>query len=403
MLDLRIVIGACLTGLLFAGCAGDAMSRSSLAFARAPVSRLSQARVRPAATDFRWIYGFKGAPDGRLPFAPLAVRDGAFYGTTERGGANDKGTVYEVKADGSERVLYSFSGPPSDGAYPTAGLIAGAGVLYGVTQKGGANDRGTFFEIKGDGTYRVLYSFSDAKGSLPKSDLIAVGGVFFGTTETGGTDNFGTVFSMTPDGHEHVLHNFTGQHGGGRDGRAPEGRLVLLDRNLYGTTSAGGAYDRGTVFEIASDGKERVLYSFEGNDTGYYPESGPTVVDGSLYGATLRGGSGDAGAIYEVKTNGSERVVHSFPRSGVEGTNPRSELARFKSLLYGTASSGGFNRDGTVFEVSPDGAFRVVHHFKGFVSTHPWAGLVAHGGSLYGTTKGGPQRDGNGGVYEITP
>jgi len=51
----------------------------------------------------------------------------------------------------------------------------------------------------------------------------------------------------------------------------------------------------------------------------------------------------------------------------------------------------------------PDGAFRVVHHFKGFVSTHPWAGLVAHGGSLYGTTKGGPQRDGNGGVYEITP
>lgn len=405
LLKFRISIGASLSLLLLAGCAGNELSPPSLALTRAPASRLSPAQVRPAATGFRWVYGFKGEPDGRWPYAPLAILDGVFYGTTERGGTHDKGTVYEVRADGTERVLYSFSGPPADGSYPTAGLIARAGILYGLTQKGGTNDRGTFFEIKRDGTYRVLYSFSDAKGSVPKSDLIAVGGVFFGTTESGGTDGFGTVFSMTADGHEHVLHNFTGLHGGGSDGRAPEGRLELLDRNFYGTTSNGGAHDLGTVFEIASDGKERVLFSFQGNDTGYYPNSGLTAVNGTLYGATLRGGSADLGTIYGVKTNGSERVVHSFSPDGADGTYPRSELTVFKSFLYGTASSGGFNRDGTVFEVNPEGTFRVVHHFKGFLSTHPRAGLVVHNGNLYGTAKGGPgpQRDGNGAVYEITP
>lgn len=381
------------------------MSPASLALARTVASRVSPAKVRQAATDFRWVYGFKKEPDGHWPYAALTVLDGIFYGTTERGGAHDKGTVYEVQADGSERVLYSFSGPPSDGSYPTAGLTERGGTLYGVTQQGGANDRGAFFAIKRDGTYRLLYSFSDANGSLPKSELIAVGGEFFGTTARGGTDNFGTVFSMTADGHEHVLHNFTGLHGGGSDGRAPEGRLELLGRNLYGTTSDGGAHDLGTVFEIASNGKERVRYNFQGNDTGYYPNSGVTVVNGSLYGATLRGGSADLGAIYEVKTDGSERVVHSFSRDGADGTYPRSELALFKGLLYGTASSGGFNRDGTIFEVNPAGGFQVLHHFKGFLSTHPWAGLIVYNGKLYGTTKGGPgqQRDGNGAVYEITP
>ena len=220
----------------------------------------------------------------------------------------------------------------------------------------------------------MLYSFSDAKGSVPKSDLIAVGGVFFGTTASGGTDGFGTVFSITVDGQEHVLHNFTGLHGGGSDGRAPEGRLELLDRNFYGTTSNGGAHDLGTVFEIASDGKERVLYSFQGNDTGYYPYSGLTAVNGTFYGATLRGGSGDLGSIYEVKTNGSERIVHSFSSDGADGTYPRSELTVFKVFLYGTASSGGFNRDGTVFEVNPEGAFRGPHHFKGFLYTYSSGG-----------------------------
>jgi uncharacterized repeat protein (TIGR03803 family) len=404
MLDVRSSIAACLSALLLGGCAGDALSPAS-ALMRTAGARLSPAKMRQAATDVRWIYGFKKEPDGRWPYAPLTVLDGAFYGTTERGGAHDKGTVYEVQPDGSERVLHSFSGPPADGSYPTAGLIERAGSLYGVTQHGGTNDRGAFFDVKRDGTYRQLYSFSDANGSLPKSELIAVAGVFFGTTARGGTDNFGTVFSMTAEGQEHVLHSFTGLHGGGRDGRAPEGRLELLGRNLYGTTSDGGAHDLGTVFEIASNGKERVLYNFQGNDTGYYPNSGPTVVNGSLYGATLRGGNSDLGAIYEVKTDGSGRVVHSFSGNGADGTYPRSELALYKGLLYGTASSGGFNRDGTVFEVNPAGGFRVLHHFKGFLSTHPWAGLIVHNGKLYGTTKGGPgpQRDGNGAVYEIAP
>jgi hypothetical protein len=54
-------------------------------------------------------------------------------------------------------TLYSFAGPPSDGATPTAGLVAdAAGNLYGTASSGGGSGCsgsgcGTVFEIAGSG------------------------------------------------------------------------------------------------------------------------------------------------------------------------------------------------------------------------------------------------------------
>ena len=65
-------------------------------------------------------------------------------------------------------TIYSFSGGPTDGATPEAGLIADAnGDLFGTTYRGGANGDGTVFELVKTGsgyTEKVLYSFS---GPLP--------------------------------------------------------------------------------------------------------------------------------------------------------------------------------------------------------------------------------------------
>ena len=59
------------------------------------------------------------------------------------GGANNDGTVFELVKTASgytEKVLHSFSGGPSDGRGPVAGLIADAnGDLFGTTERGGAN------------------------------------------------------------------------------------------------------------------------------------------------------------------------------------------------------------------------------------------------------------------------
>jgi len=82
-------------------------------------------------------------------------------------------------------------------------------------------------------------------------------GNLYGTTTMGGAyknscgANCGTVFQLTPAAGgtwtEKVLHSF----GKGKDGASPYAGLILdAAGNLYGTTSAGGADNSGTVFEI---------------------------------------------------------------------------------------------------------------------------------------------------------
>ncbi len=91
-----------------------------------------------------------GTMDGFNPFAGV-IRDnaGTLYGTTAYGGSSGgNGTVFMVDTSGAETVLYSFAGGTSDGAYPDAGVVMGAdGNLYGTTQEGGTNNYGTIFEV----------------------------------------------------------------------------------------------------------------------------------------------------------------------------------------------------------------------------------------------------------------
>jgi uncharacterized repeat protein (TIGR03803 family) len=56
--------------------------------------------------------------------------NGNLYGTTNGGGASNRGVVFKLSPSGTETMLHSFTG--SDGANPLAGLIADSnGNLYG--------------------------------------------------------------------------------------------------------------------------------------------------------------------------------------------------------------------------------------------------------------------------------
>ena len=70
------------------------------------------------------------------------------------------------------------------------------------------------------------------------------------------------------------------------DGAVPGAALVELNGTFYGTTSAGGADQAGTIFQLdLSTGKENLLYSFAG-DAVLASVSPLTVVAGKLYGTT---------------------------------------------------------------------------------------------------------------------
>jgi len=315
------------------------------------------------------LYSFTGGANGYYPDGNvIADKRGNLYGTTYYGGntrcgGNGCGTVYRLAADGTETVLHAFSGG-RDGAAPLSSLVESKGKYYGTTTQGGTRDCGpyncgTVFEIAATGEERVVHRFpGGADGAYPGSSLIAdAGGNLYGTTELGGGSGCsgsgcGTVFKIAPDGVETVLHAFAG----GSDGSGPSSSLIQdASGNLYGTTAIGGGsscqgFGCGTVFKIDTNGKEKILYSFDGTTDGNWPW-GNLIIDkaGNLYGTTDIGGSG-SGVAFRLAADGTESVLHSFT-GGNDGDQPNGLIADAKGALYGATIFGGTGGEGVVFRL----------------------------------------------------
>jgi uncharacterized repeat protein (TIGR03803 family) len=266
------------------------------------------------------LYNFGGAPnDGSLPYAGLMIdtKDN-LYGTTYTGGANNAGTVFKLTREKSgawsEAVLHGFGGAANDGSLPYAGLIMDkAGDLYGTTSEGGAYSFGTVFKLSrekgGVWTETGLYSFGSQSedGVNPHGSLIMdKAGNLYGMTTGGGKYVYGEVFKLSPPAEktgiraETILYSF-GSYS--IDGAYPFDGLIMDETgNLYGTTTGGGKYSFGTVFQMsppAAEGSawtEEVLYSFGGTrvraPNGEEPwDSLIMDNEGNLYGTTTEGGA----------------------------------------------------------------------------------------------------------------
>jgi uncharacterized repeat protein (TIGR03803 family) len=257
-------------------------------------------------------------------------------------------------------------------------------------------------------TETILYSFTGGSDGSAPSALVRRGDKLYGTTLNGGASGNGTVFQISTNGKEKLVHSFNGS-----DGQYPNGALILdKEGNLYGTTGSGGAYDAGTVFTVSPSGVEKVLYNFTGGSDGDGPR-GALVLDkeGNLYGATSQGGAYPySGTVFKLSPSGDERVLYNFT-GGADGGNPNGGLViDTKDNLYGTTFQGGVGGlcapdCGVVFSVSSSGTETVLYAFDGqeLQGFGPTTGLVRDkAGNLYGTTFEGGADD-RGVVYEVTP
>lgn len=294
------------------------------------------------------LYSFSG-PDGSGPYGALAIgSDGNFYGSTYSGGSDNLGTVFKITPAGTLTTLHSFIG--TDGAYPIAGLTPGAnGDFYGSTVGGGASGNGTIFTIDSAGTLTTIYNFSGVDGSAPYAALtLGSDGNFYGVTESGGANSYyGTLFQMTPAGALTTLYSFAFT-----DGSSPYASLTAANGLFYGTASNGGANTQfGTVFSVTSAGALTSLYNFSGPD-GSVPGGALAVnSNGVLYGTSIGGGANyQYGTVFQLAPGGTLTTLHNF--YGIDGANPTGSLT-FGSdgNLYGTASSGGANGQGTIFRL----------------------------------------------------
>jgi uncharacterized repeat protein (TIGR03803 family) len=127
------------------------------------------------------------------------------------------------------------------------------------------------------------------------------------------------------------------------------GNLMLSDSTLYGVTFSGGLSNRGTVFQLNTDGTDyRILKHFSVEE-GFSPKSGLSFIKGTLYGTTVYGGDLSGGTIFRLNTNGSDyRILKHF--AGPDGSDPGPGLTLSGETLYGTTAFGGRFDGGTLFK-----------------------------------------------------
>jgi uncharacterized repeat protein (TIGR03803 family) len=228
---------------------------------------------------------------------------------------------------------------------------------------------------------------------------------------------------------ESVLFSFPGV-GIFAGGANPESGLVKdAAGNLYGTTSAGGAFacNCGVVYMISPPASgsgvwsETILHTFQG-----YPGDGGVPLAnltldsaGNLFGTTLIGGAAQAGTVFELsppapgQTLWSESILYEFSGAEGDGQFPYSSLlVDAAGNLYGSSFLGGSSNQGMAFELlAPTGgatgwSLRPLHSFAGGTDgANPISGLTVDShGDLYGTTfTDGVSGITGGTVYELVP
>jgi uncharacterized repeat protein (TIGR03803 family) len=351
--------------------------------------------------------------------------------SVSNGSGTISGSVTNVQVTcATEVVLYNFTSANSaNGANPATRLfLDGTGNIYG-TAAGGVFK---LTPVAGGGyTESVLLPAADPSGGV----IMDSPGNLYGTTQFGG-GTFGAVFKLSPTpagGYtESDLHDFSGTTA---DGGEPAGDLLMDSAgNLYGTTSLGGSYQAGTVFNLSPKPgggySYSILYSFTGTTVDGGQPNGGLIMDsaGNLYGTTMTaaippgGNINDQGfgTVFKLApaAGGSytETTLHVF--TGFDGVTPAAGLIMDSAgNLYGTTRLGSGNPGigyGLVFKLSPDVnsvyTESILYSFTGGSDGGgPLAALVMDSvGNLYGTASfggGGTANcsNGCGTIFKLTP
>ncbi len=322
-------------------------------------------------TGFSTLFTFSALSTGETPKAGL-VQDNQcnLYGTTRAGGvgctgANCRGTVYKISpgspGTGTETLLHSFINNSGDGNYPTAPLVFDvSGNLWGQTSNtGGANSAGVLFELTPSGS-----SWTYTKYSFPGGATGPFGGTI-GLT----VNSSGVVYGAGLGGDPSELWSFNPGTQAFTDlydsGYAFDGGTLAMDAsgNFYGALSL-GPNSYGEIWQLTSSAGTYTyndLYDFQNSGgTGYSPIVNPIIdPSGNLYGTTQSGGAqGEGeGSIYELKKGTGNIELIYEPCGGnsssqnwptcPDGAYPYSLTMDSAGNLYGVMEFGGDQSNST--------------------------------------------------------
>jgi uncharacterized repeat protein (TIGR03803 family) len=202
--------------------------------------------------------------DGTSPLAGVVFDTaGNIYGTGYGGGLFGGGTVFRLTPSSgggwTGATIFSFTGC-DNGCYPYSVVFDSVGNLYGTTQRCGADEVGTVFKLTptvGQWKMSVLHTFTGAAdGAYPNSGLIFdSAGNLWGTTEYGGSFGDGTVFRLNPPSSGSRWKESEYSFMGGSDGAYPVAGITFRNSSFgtlaFGGASSGGTNNLGVVYQIS--------------------------------------------------------------------------------------------------------------------------------------------------------
>jgi uncharacterized repeat protein (TIGR03803 family) len=344
-------------------------------------------------------------------------RDGNLYSTTPGGGCYTNGAAFKMSPSGEMTLLHSFNNGTGDGLMPQSGLTLATNGTFWGTSEGGANfNGGNIFYMTATGTFTSLYSFCAQPNCTDGGDPLAppvqgMDGNFYGTTAdkgnitlcTSGNGGCGVIYKITPSSKYEVIYTFDETNGA-----IPEDPLLLgTDGNFYGTTFYGGSINgvyngNGVVFKVTPQGKYTPIYVFcaqQGCLDGGQPTDGLVQgADGNFYGTTTCCGTHlysnfFGGTIFKLTPAGQYTVLYDFcsqPNCADGGNAIAGLIQGTDGNFYGTTQVGGANGNGTIFQITPEGQYTVLHSFD-FTDGNAPEGPLTQGtdGILYGQTYDG--------------
>lgn len=252
-------------------------------------------------------------------------------------------------------------------------------------------------------TFQTLYTFPGGQdGQYPWSLIFTPNGTLIGTA-TDSVCQCSIIFSLSPEEKETVLLQF--EHNPELEGATPEGYVLSSNANvLYGDASYGGNYEGacqyfgcGEVFGVdLGTGKGRLLHQFTQSPDGAYPGANLAIDPaGNIYGLTSSGGIDYNGTVFEMSPAGAEKILYSFGNAP-DGIDPSwGPIRNSAGNLFGVTINGGDGpcNDGTpgcgtVFEVTPEGKETILYNFQaGADGEYPWYVTADSSGNLYGISR----------------
>jgi uncharacterized repeat protein (TIGR03803 family) len=221
-------------------------------------------KMKPDGSEYSILYSFQ-KETGHNPHARLTLgTDGhTLFGIARTGGTDNLGVIFSYDlSDSNYKVLHNFQKDKKNGYTPEHGYLTLAdNKLFGMTKYGGEKDKGVIYSINQDGSdFKIIHSFKpeDKDGKSPFGSLYYSNGFLYGTTQEGGENDKGTIFRISPNGRIYeIIHSFDVE----TSGEYPIDNVILNDEGTvffcYG--QQGGEHDQtgkkeyGTIVRIDED------------------------------------------------------------------------------------------------------------------------------------------------------